>query len=511
MLRNRAAVAAAVIGAIGCWLTAAARPASAANPDICPPAENVEPGPAAIGPGEDLVVWFAKAAASRIGGAAFGFVMSRLGLGDQTPAQMREISEQLRQVNAKLDRLQVTADDIRRRVDEAAFTNLMIRFKDLRADVESIHTNGMQEVALAAENLASVMSSPTTPEQVAEARECLQQKQEHFRVFAGRKGADNNVEKITNLMSSVATEDELVTGYGRLLLHRNRYLSRTQSQALRELYDYLEQYQALAAIQRAEWQVAEGKAVDTIAASNARFYSEIGLRPGTIQTQRASLPDPIPEGAVIDVGTGADTTIGKTMFFPLGGVDNGPKEMTWRDPDLQGWFTGSAEAPRVAAEFDGRFPPLGRAAWKNWQIINAPQWGSLIAGKKESELGSAYLNSVFNLASGIEGLREPFGESSWVWINHRRNHEMTMKKGTRRTQKYYFPLTVRVRLDRSGPMSNVERPPAEWAPELPRAQGPRTRPQVAELVSQAYAGARASLILTRKVDVSYMELKSGEP
>jgi hypothetical protein len=513
MLRKRA-VAAAVIGAIvGSGLVAAEEPAGVANPDICPPTvSNPQPRPAALGPGEDLVVWFAKAAGNKIGGAAFAFVMSRLGLGDQTAAQLREISDQLTQINAKLDQLKVSVDDLARRVDEVAFTNLMARFKELRTNVNSISNEDMQEVALAAENLANVLASPGTPDQIAEARACLQQKKAAFRVEAGKKHAATNVENITNLLVSTATEDELVTGYGRLLLHRNTFLSRAHSQALRDFYDFLEQYQALAAIQKAEWQVAEGKAVETIRRSNAEFYNEAGTsgRPGWVQTQRAALPDLIPEGVLIDIGTAADTTVGKTMFFPLGGTNHGPKETTWRDPDLQSWFTGSAEAPRVAAEFSGPSPHVGDAAWKNWKIINAPQWVRLIAGKKDSELGSTYLNDRFGLTSRGPGLREPFGESSWVWINHRRNHDMTMKKGRRGTQTYKFPLTVRVRLDRSGPMANVERPPGEWAPVLQRNQAGMSKPQVARVVSQAYDAARASLILTRPADVNYMVLKSGQ-
>lgn len=515
--RGVAAVAAVVIGVTGCGLIVGAGPAQAANPDICPPTvSNAQAHPAAAGPAEDLVLWFAKAAASRAAGAAFGFVMSQLGLGDRTGAQLAAISEQLARMDAKLDRLQESANEIKRRVDEAEFTTMMIRFNALKARIDSINRNGMQEIARAAENLAKVMSSPGTPEQreeaIAEATACLNQKKIDFAKLATDRGADTNVGEITSLLSSSAGEGTLVNGYGRLLLPSSRYLTHKHSEALRAFYDYLEQYQALAAIQRAEWQVATGRSRETIQRDNEEFHSEIGTAPGTIQRQRLALPDPIPKGAVIDLGTGHETTtIGKTMYFPLGGVENGPKETTWRDPDLQGWFTGSAEAPRVAAEFDGPFPPLGQAAWKDWQIINAPLWGGLVAGKKDSELGTAYLNRLFSLTSGIGGLREPFGESSWVWINHRRNHEMTMKKGTRRTQKYYFPLTVRVRLDRSGPMANVERPPAEWAPELPRAQGPRSKPQVAQVVEQAYAAARASLILTRKVDVSYMALKSGAP
>ncbi|HET7434254.1 MAG TPA: hypothetical protein VFN10_06020 [Thermoanaerobaculia bacterium] len=458
-------------------------------------------------PAEDFVLWFAKAAGNRVAGAAFSFIMSRLGLGDPTPALLRDIFEQLSQVNAKLDRLQSTVESLAHRVDEAAFTNLMVRFKDLRADVNSINHHGLQEVALAAENLANVLSSPATPDQVEEATNLLQRKKEQFRELAGRKGADVNVEKITNLIASTASEDELVTGYGRLLLRRNRFLTPADSHALREFYDYLEQYQALAAIQRAEWQVAEGMAVETIRRSNAEFYNEIGTstRPGWIQQQRAVLPEPIPDGTVIDIGTGADTTAGKTMLFVLGGADNGPSETDWRDPDPQGWSTAAATPVRVAAEFTGRFPPLRQAGWKDWSVITREQWNRLIGEKEDADLASAYLNQKFGLTSAVPGLREPFAETSAIWLDHHRNHTLTYLKGSARPRSTsaVFPVRARVRLHQSAPVA------VEYAPELKPRGGSSRLPQLKPEFARAFAAARASLILTRTVDVNYMALQSN--
>lgn len=510
--RGVTVVAVAVIGATACGAIAGAAPAYAAdaeNPEICPPSvSNPPPRPAAAGPLPDLVLEFLKGAAGSAGGEAFSFAMSLLGRGDRTAAQLQEISEQLARMDAKLNALQDTANEIKQRVNQAAFTALMVKFKDLKADVESINDHGMRPVALAAANLAKVMSEPTTPERIEEAVACLNQKKEFFETFAGTKGADNNVQKIANLMSSEATEDQLVNGYGRLLAQHNRYLFTRHSEALRAFYDYLEQYQALAAIQKAEWQIANRIPTAIIQESNERFSSRSARpgrpspRPGWIESQRAVLPDAIPRGIVIDVGAAGDTTLGKTMLCPeTDRIDT----ITWRDPDEQGHSTGQAEAVSMASRFIcwGASPtPL-----RNWRIVNAAEWNSFVAGKAASSSGADYLNGTFNLRSGGEGVPPPFGINSFVWVDsaaHR--HPITLHRFW--GSKWYYPLHTGVFVGRSGPL-NWD--PKSYRPgDLPSSTW-ATKEALKEQVRQAFDRGKGSLLLSRTVDVNYMAVKSSPP
>ena len=514
--RGVTAVVVAVIGATACGLFAGAAPAYAANPenpDICPPSvSNPPPRPAAAGPVADLVLEFLKGAAGSAGGEAFSFAMSLLGRGDRTAAQMQEISEQLNRMEAKLDALQGTANEIKQRVNLAAFTNLMIRFKDLKADVESINSNGLVPVALAAANLAKVMSEPGTPEQIAErtaeATTCLNQKKEFFRTFAGTKGADNNVQKIANLMSSEASEDQLVNGYGRLLAQNNRYLFRRHSEALRVFYDYLEQYQALAAIEKAEWQIANRIPTAIIQESNERFSSRSARpgrpspKPGWIEAQRAVLPDAIPPGVVIDVGAAGDTTLGKSMLCPeVDRIDT----ITWRDPDEQGHSTGQAEAVSTASRFFCW--AAAPAPLSNWRIINPAEWNSFVAGKAASLSGWEYINATFDLRSRGEGFPLPFSRNSFIWIDsaaHRRPITLHNYWG----RKWYYPLHTGVFVGRSG---SLDWDPINYRPgDLPTSSW-ASMEEVKEQVRQAFDRGKGSLLLSRTTDVNYMAVKSSPP
>src|SRR5688572_21504667 len=175
----------------------------------------------------DLVLEFAKGAASRAGGAAFDFLLSRLGLADRSPDQLKEIAGRLAEIDNKLLVLQDTLNDVKRRVDQVEFTNLMIAFDAVIVKVDSINGNGMQEVARAAENLAEIMSRPHTPEQIQQAEACLQQKRDVYVELLSRNSADTNQAVIARLMSAAGGRGSLVNGYGRLLLNR-QFLSDAQ-------------------------------------------------------------------------------------------------------------------------------------------------------------------------------------------------------------------------------------------------------------------------------------------
>jgi hypothetical protein len=258
--RGLTTVAAAVIGAFGLGLIAGVAPANASDTDkICPPvgAESQLP-PAKANPAEDLVQAFLDAAKSRIGNQAFSFVMNRLGLAqaDPTTEQLRAISAQLTQIDGKLVALQDTLNELRLRVDQTAFNREMLDFQVYSNNVDSINRDGMRGLARAAENLGKLMSSAATPEEIEKAKDCLEQRKQRFVQLLNSTNAGTNLANMTRHLDGRLGKETLVDAYGRLLLNNNRYLSSEHSLALRRFYDYLEQYQALAATQRAEWKVA---------------------------------------------------------------------------------------------------------------------------------------------------------------------------------------------------------------------------------------------------------------
>ena len=520
--RRVAAVAAAVLGATGFGLVGGAGSAhAAATPDICPPhLSKTQPGVAAsaMPGGADLVEWFAKAAGGAVGGGAFRFVMSQLGQGDPTPGQLQEILAQLASMDARLDALQSSVDEISRRVNHGMFTTLMIEFNKYKSKVEAVNENGLQEVSLAVANLAKIKSSPgSTPEQIAQARACLDQKKAFFKTFATHENVATNLKNISNLLPSSVGEEQLVNSYGRQVVQNNRYLTTKHSEILRAFYDYLEQYQALAAIQLAEWQLASQISTARVKATNVKFYNTDPKKPGLIQSQRAALPRSIPAGVVIDVGPAGDTTLHKPMLFPYGGSD-GNRRTTWRDEDKQRWSTGRGEAVRVASAFV--YPNAGLKRSENdWRVIDKAGWNSLVAGKKPEQTGTEYLNALFGLVEP-PGRRNTdfayaFGAKSAVWVDTVKYHQIRVWS---RGDTVSFPVHPGIQVGQSGALA-IPAPATVmvWTPWLPD-HGPKswnsrnTRGDVRAAqnealkkeVAQIFDTGLGSLILSRETNVNYM-------
>ena len=486
---KEAVVAATVIGACGLGLIVGVGPAHASDTDkICPPAGSAETqfSAAAANPAVDLVQAFWDAAKSHIGTQAFSFVMNRLGLAqvDPTTEQLRAISVQLTQIDGKLVVLQDTLNELRQRVDQTAFTREMLDFEKYTHNVDSINRDGMRGLARAAENLANVMSGAATPEELEKAKDCLEDRKKRFVQLLNDTSAGTNLANMTGHLNRRLGKETLVDAYGRLLLNNNRYLSSEHSLALRRFYDYLEQYQALAATQRAEWKVANRDPVDDIRAGNAEFFNEEGPKLGSIQTQRAALPEPIPQGVLVDRGPNpTGTTQGKSMLSVLGG-SFGPESATWREPDPNGWSTAPGEAERAATAFVYSIPTTGGRAreLKNWRVVWMAEWNSLVAGKPPQQTGSDYLNERFGLTLAGEGrpqtLARPFSREplTGVWVgrvgrrpgeDEARGWDIEMRGRSINTNKVRVWQRGVVYVHHSGLITFPNNPRTAWVPDLP--------------------------------------------
>jgi hypothetical protein len=524
--RGLTAVAAAVIGAFGLGLIASVAHASDTD-KICPPAGSESQLPhAAANPAVDLVQAFWDAAKSHIGNQAFSFVMNRLGLAqvDPTTEQLRAISAQLTQIDGKLVVLQDTLNELRQRVDQTAFNREMLDFELYRNNVDSINRDGMRGLARAAENLGKLMSSAATPEELEKAKDCLEQRKQRFVQLLNSTNAGTNLDNMTRHLDGKLGKETLVDAYGRLLLNNNRYLSSEQSAALRAFYDYLEQYQALAATQRAEWKVANRDPVEDIRESNAKFFNEEGPKFGSIQTQRAALPEPIPQGVLVDRGPNpTGTTEGKSMLFVLGG-SFGPESATWRNPDPQYWSTSRGEAERVATAFVYSTPSTGgrNRELGNWRVIWTAEWNSLVAAKPSQQTGSEYLNRIFSLTLAGEGrpqtFARPFSGEPWtgVWVSRvglRGPEDESARKSVRMPVTgsnpvwYYFWIRGVVFVNNSGSIF-PNSPAGGYIPAVP-ANWPRDFHQSLKTeMDRRFNAARARLILSRVTDVNYMAMRS---
>jgi hypothetical protein len=533
VFRKRTVVAATVIGACGLGLIAGAGPALASDTDlICPPVETAEAqfSPAAPDPAMDLVQAFWNAAKGRIGSQAFSFVMNRLGLAqaDPTAEQLRAISVQLTQIDGRLVALQDSLNELRERVDQNAFNGEMKDFELYRNNVDSINRDGMRGLARAAENLAKVMSGVATPEEIEKAKDCLEQRKQRFVQLLNTTSAGTNLANMTRHLDGRMGKETLVDAYGRLLLNNNRYLSSEQSLALRRFYDYLEQYQALAATQRAEWKVANRDPVYDIRAVNAEFFNEEGPRLGSIQTQRAALPEPIPQGVLIDRGPNpTGTTQGRSMLFVLGG-SFGPESTPWREPDPQGWSTSRGEAEKAATAFVYSIPTSGGRSreLKNWRVIWMAEWNSLVAGKLPPQTGADYLNEKFRLklagAGEPQTFARPFSREplTGVWVgrvgqrpgeDEARAWDIEMRGRVHSNKVRVWQRGV-VYVHHSGSITFPSNPRTAWVPDLPpnwpRSSPPDWYTSIRAELDKRYNAQQRRLIFSRETDVNYMGMGS---
>lgn len=509
--RRAASTVAASLAATLCFgLFGAAAPANATTPEVCPPkvfAQSAAHLADATAVDQDLVLEFIKAAGKGIGGRAFNFALSQLmGSGDRTPEQLDAIAKQLATMDAKLDNLQQTADEIKAAVNEAAFTNLMMRFKDLKADVESVNHNGLVPVALAADNLSKVKANPeSTPEKIAAAEECLSFQRSNFVSLAGAKGADNNVNKIHNLLSSDAGEGHLVNGYGKLITQKNRLLVTKHSEQLRAFYDYMEQYLALAAIQKAEWQVGTGRPNSVIAASNKAFTNKDAAKPGMIENLRAALPKPIPTSASIDAGQGSDHVMGKTMIMSVGARPGDPHQSsryTWRDAGRQGHSTGDSRVVKKVKELNTSHNETRGLGLKGWKVVDPSEWDALLQNKSQNQDNLGFLNSRL---SNHSTQHFSIGQKIWIGTNA---HDLTVnwvnQDRSPRSGVATYPIHATV-TPLSWNDAKTTGGTLVWNPALPWQLGKVENSAAAKrIVDRAFNEAQANLVVSRTVDHNYM-------
>jgi hypothetical protein len=445
----------------------------------------------------DLVKLFVKSAGSSTGTAAFSFAMSTLmGGGDQTSDQLNAISAQLASMDAKLDALQGTADEIKSRVNKAAFTNLMTEFKKIRSSVDSINHNGLMPVAITATHLATVKDDPnSTPEQIEQAENCLAIQQKGFRDLALKRDVEVNSPNIANLLESTAGENDLVSGYGTMLAQEHRYLTAEHSGYLQSFYSYIEQYQAMAEIQRAEWQIAVQKPTETIRQSNVEFYNEIGhvSQPGVVQHQRAAMPEEIPSGTMIDVGSNGDETIGKTMLTDASRLNGSSHHVTWREADRQGDSTRQSQATTWLDYFNR---DQGKK-FGDWRIVKPAEWNSLVETKKSATATADHLDTVFNYKPG-----KHFTTGDFVWVDKKTEHTITVKPRIH-DWKTYYPVHVGITLANSGDASTTSAA-ASWQPGLPTETLRMSHERARQIVTERFENAKGLMLVARDVEINYM-------
>jgi hypothetical protein len=451
--------------------------------------------------------------------------MNRLGLAqvDPTTEQLRAISAQLTQIDGKLVVLQDTLNELRQRVDQTAFNREMLDFEFYRNNVDSINRDGMRGLARAAENLAKLMSGAAPPDELEKAKDCLEQRKQRFVQLLNSTSAGTNLANMTRHLDGRLGKETLVDAYGRLLLNNNRYLSSEHSLALRRFYDYLEQYQALAATQRAEWKVANRDPVKDIKDVNAEFFNEEGPRLGSIQTQRAALPEPIPQGVLVDRGPNpTGTTQGRSMLFVLGG-SFGPESATWRNQDRMGWSTSRGEAERVATAFVYSTPSAGgrNRELGNWRVIWTAEWNSLVAGKPPQETGAEYLNRIFSLALAGGGKPQTFARpfsrepGTGVWVSRvgqRFPEDESIEKFTEMPTTdrgpIFFQFWIRgvVFVTNSGSITFPNSPATGYIPAVPTTWRRDFVETLKKEMDTRFNAARGRLMLSRNTDVNYMAM-----
>jgi len=263
----------------------------------------------------DLVAAFLKAAA----GKGAGFIFSKLVPGAES-AQLDAISKQLKELTDRVNEIQAKVAAIEVKDDKYEYTNLYGKFQTYRQNVIELN-DSLALVGTAAARMAMAQDAydkdpahtdAKVTKEYEDAKSNLEGRKANFVSEGKEKDPLGNVDSIRNLLYPESGTDTIVDAFGQYLMGTNRIVNADSSKALRNVYDTLEQFQALAAFMEAEFIIAHtpkgGDPNEELAPKTAAFDRYI-------KSQRAVLPEAIPAGTAIDVGSDySKGTVGKPLF-----------------------------------------------------------------------------------------------------------------------------------------------------------------------------------------------------
>ena len=257
--------------------------------------------------------------------------------------QLNEIEGQLNDIAARLTNLETKVDELTKLFNQEAFETKMTELCNIYIDQHNVYERQYVPMIKAAQDLAEIYASddpgraevapakcPPAPEGTpcpTPLKKAEDLKNEFLKTYKQSVlTLEGGITKLHNALMPGVASGSVMTIFGRVLM-AGRFITRSDSESLRALYENLAQTEALAC-----WMDAEYRASD-VATNPAPFDSVMKDCVSHADAETRALPPMIPEGAVIDLmGVNQLSTEKKPMWLPPVTNDQG-----WMPPNMLPW------------------------------------------------------------------------------------------------------------------------------------------------------------------------------
>ena len=334
---------------------------------------DVKPGTVPLG--KNFGGWLLDKAGGAVASQGVGMIFSLLGLSDlfgspdPNTALLKEIKQQLTQVQGQITDLQTGLNGTIGLLDRDALDSKLISLREnVTNPLDNLYRYEFTNVVDAAEVLAKAKQG-TDQAKIDKATDALIGRRNEFYVaFDGCcKTAPKNIHDF--LVPGQATS--VLGSLGRLQLNRDRYLTAVQSAQIRGLYDQFADWEALAAWMKMERNLpaidADRVPSGTFPGSQASYNTARREFLGFRVSEARNLPPAIPAGVVIDAGSSVPRpgTSNTAMWIPVSGSLR-------FEPGVGGLGT----VPGAQVDLNARYAE----GFNDWQVPSQAGLTSLLGG-----------------------------------------------------------------------------------------------------------------------------------
>ncbi|HWC24049.1 MAG TPA: pentapeptide repeat-containing protein [Flexivirga sp.] len=330
--------------------------------------------PATIALATNFGGWLLEKAAGAAVAQGIGMIFSMSGLNDliapdPNTALLKELKQQLTQVQGQITDLQTSLNGTIGLLDRDALDVKLIHLRDdVTTPLDDLYKYEFTRVVDAATQLAQAKDAGDKGKIDKAASALIARRNEFYVAFDSCcKTAPQKIHDF--LVPGQATS--VIAALGRLLLNQNRYLTATQSSQIRGLYDQFADWEALAAWMKMERnlpavdadRVPTGTFPGSLASFNTARREFLGFR----VSEARNLPPAIPPGAVIDVGASVPRagTSNVTMWVPVS-----------RNLRFQPGVAGPGTVPRALTNLNAHH----EEGFDDWQVPSQAALTTLLNG-----------------------------------------------------------------------------------------------------------------------------------
>ncbi len=306
--------------------------------------------------------WLLDKSGGALASQGIGMILSLSGLNDliapdPNTALLKEIKQQLVQVQGQLTNLQSSLNGTIGLLDKDALDVKLIHLRDdVTTPLDDLYKYEFTRIVDAATQLAQAKETGDATKVDKATSALIARRNEFYVAFdACCKTAPQKIHDF--LVPGQATS--VIAALGRLLLNQNRYLTATQSAQVRGMYDQFADWEALASWMKMERNLpatdADRVPSGTFPGSQASYNTARREFLGFRVSEAKNLPPAIPPGVVVDTGPSVPRsgTNNATMWAPVSGKLH-----------FVPGVGGAGTVTKAQTDFNARYAE----GFKDWQI-----------------------------------------------------------------------------------------------------------------------------------------------